>query len=142
VPLDLLGNVSLSLQVMILFILVLGIPFVKGQGVKKNYITHGNLTIVALVLHTILIFLVMIPTFSKGFGEISSLPLIYAINVWSHAILGTLAEVMGFLIVGFWLSKPISNMRCIRVRKWMMPLFIVWTISLFNGALIHILQML
>jgi hypothetical protein len=141
-PLDLLGNVSLSLQVMILFILIIGIPFVKGQGVKKNFITHGYLTIIALVLHTILIFLIMIPTFSNGLPDISSLPLLYAVNVWSHAILGTLAEVIGFIIVGFWLSKPISNMRCVRVRKWMMPLFIIWAISLVNGALIHILQML
>jgi hypothetical protein len=85
---------------------------------------------------------VMIPTFSNGIADISSLPLLYAVNVWSHVILGTLAEILGFIIVGLWLSKPISQMACVKVRKWMMPLFIVWAISLVNGAILHIFQML
>jgi hypothetical protein len=141
-PLDLLGNISLYLQVMILFFLILGIPFVKGAGVKKNFVTHGYLTIIALVLHTILIFIVMIPTFSEGFADISRLPLLNAVNVWSHAILGTLAEIMGFVIVGLWLTKPLSNMGCMKAKKVMMPLFIIWVISVVNGAAIHILQMM
>ena len=141
-PLDLLGNISLSLQVVIVFLLVLGIPFVKGGGVKKNFIFHGYLTIGALILHTILIFLVMIPSFLDGFGDIGSLPIFYAVNVWSHAILGTLAEIVGFVIIVFWLSKPIAKMGCLRVRRLMMPLIIIWVISLINGALLHILQML
>jgi predicted ferric reductase len=141
-PLDLMGNISLSLQVVILFLLILGIPFVKGAGVKKNFILHGYLTILALVLHTILIFLVMIPSFSQGFGDISTLPLLSVVNIWSHVILGTAAEIIGFVIVGFWLSKPLANMGCIKTRKVMTPLFIIWTISVMNGTLIHILQML
>ena len=102
---------------MILFLLILGIPFVKGVGVKKNFVTHGCLTNIALVLYTILIFIVMIRTFSKGFADISTLPLLNAVNVCSHAILGTLAEIMGFVIMGLWLTKPLSNMGCMKAKK-------------------------
>jgi hypothetical protein len=142
IPLDPVGNISLVLQVVILFLLILGLPFVKGIGAKKNLVLHGYLTMLALVLHTILIFVVMIPSFSSGLGELGELPFLNAFNVWSHAILGTAAEILGFIIVGFWVSKPLSNMACARVKKVMLPLFIIWTISLINGALIHILGML
>ncbi len=78
----------------------------------------------------------MTPTFSNGLPDIRSLPSLFAVNVWSHAILGILAEVIGFLIVeGFWVSKLISNMRCMRIRKWMMPLFIVW---LYRSSMEHL----
>jgi hypothetical protein len=138
-PLDPAGNISLVLQVVILFLLVLGLPFVKGYGGKKNLLTHGYLTVLALVLHTVLIFIVMIPSFTNGFGELGELSFLNAFNVWSHAVLGTAAEILGFIIVGFWASKPLSNMACSRVKKIMLPLFIIWTISLINGALMHIL---
>jgi hypothetical protein len=142
VPLDPIGNISLVLQVVILFVLLLGLPFVKGTGNSKNFIRHGYLTVLALVLHAILIFIVMIPAFAEGIVEISNLPLLSTINVLSHAILGTIAEVLGFVIVGLWVSKPLKNMACLKAKRIMLPLFIIWTISLINGAIIHILGML
>ena len=74
VPLDLVGNVSLVLQVVILFLLILGLPFVKGLGVKKNLLKHGYLTILALITHSVLIFIVMIPVFSSSIGDFSERP--------------------------------------------------------------------
>ena len=100
------------------------------------------MSVIALILHTILILIVMIPSFSSGFGELGELSFLDGLNVWSHAILGTAAEILGFIVVGFWLSKPLSNMACVRVKKIMLPLLIIWTVSLINGALIHILEIL
>jgi hypothetical protein len=142
VPLDPAGNISLILQVVILFLLVLGLPFVKGLGGKKNLLIHGYLTVLALVLHTVLIFIVMIPSFSSGFGELGELSVLNAFNVWSHVVLGTAAEILGFFVVGFWVFKSPSKMACGRMKVLMLPLFIVWAISLVNGVLIHILGML
>jgi hypothetical protein len=141
-PLDLMGNISLILQVTILFILILGLPFVRGAGNGKNFIRHGYLTVFALVLHAILIFIVMIPAFAEGIVEITSLPLLSTINVLSHAVLGTIAEVLGFVIVGLWISKPLKNMACLKTKRLMLPLFIIWAVSLVNGAIIHIFEML
>jgi hypothetical protein len=141
VPID-PGDVSLILQVVILFLLILGLPLAKGFGGKKNLIRHGYLTVLALALHSILIFVVMIPAFTSGFGDLGQLSFLDAFTVWSHAFLGTAAEILGFIVVGFWVSKPLSNLACVKTRKLMLPLFIIWTISLINGALIHILGML
>jgi hypothetical protein len=142
VALDPVGNVSLIIQIIILFLLILGLPFFRGQINRKNFILHGYSTLFALFLHTILIFLVMIPTLTNGLGELATLSLFDSFTVWSHAVLGTVAEVLAIILVVSWLSKGPSQMACGRWKKWMMPTFIVWVISIVNGALIHILGML
>jgi hypothetical protein len=141
-PLDPVGNVSLSLQIVILFLLVSGIPLVRGQNSRRNLIRHGYSTALALVLHTILILIVMIPTLIGGVSEFAGLSLFYAITVWSHAVLGTTAEVLAIILVASWLRQGPSRMMCATWKKWMMPTFIIWTISIVNGALVHILGML
>jgi hypothetical protein len=142
VLLDPIGNISLVLQIVILLLLILGLPFVKGLGVKKNFLTHGYLAVLALILHSIIIFIVMIPVFINGIGELGGLSFLAALIVWSHAILGTAAEIFGIIVIGFWVSKPLSNMTCLRMRRVMLPLFIIWTISIVNGAIIHIFGIL
>ena len=134
------GDASLVLQVVIFFLLMLGLPFVKGIGTKKNFMIHGSLTVLALILHTILIFGAMIPSFGIGVGESVGLSFSYSLIFWSHAILGTLAMILGFIVVGFWASKPLSNMACIRMKKVMVPLLVLWATSLIIGALVHILK--
>lgn len=141
-PLDPVGNISLILQIVILFLLILGLPFFRGQRNQKNLTTHGYFTVAALILHTILIFLVMIPTFTSGLGELGDLSLFSAITVWSHIILGTAAEVFGAIIIVGWLGRGPKKMTCYKLRRWMMPVFIIWVISIVNGALIHILGMI
>jgi hypothetical protein len=141
-PFDPLGNVVLSLQIVILFLLILGLPFVKGKDSKKNLTRHGYLTALALALHTVLTFIVMIPSVNTNFGAIGNLSIFESISVWSHVILGTLAEVSGIMLVGFWMFKSPSTMTCARRKRWMMPVFVIWAISLVNGALIHILGLI
>ena len=136
------GDVSLVLQVVIFFLLVLGLPFAKGFGGKKNLLIHGYLTLTALIVHTAIIFIVMISPFSSGFAELGELSLLDSFNVWSHVILGTAAEVLGFVVVGFWVSRSPSKMACEKMKALMLPLFIVWTISLVSGTLIHVLEMM
>lgn len=140
-PLDPVGNISLVLQVVILFILILGVPLARGEGSKKNYVRHGYLTALALILHTVLVLTVMIFMAFDGFVTIADLPIVNLIAVLSHMILGAAALVLGFVVVGLWLSKPLEEMACFRARRAMLPLFTIWTISLVTGAIIHILEL-
>ena len=146
VALDPVGNVSLVFNVVILFLLILGLPLIrganKGVNAKRNFIRHGYLTLIALVLETALIFVVMIPSFLSGAGELSGLSIFDSVNVWSHLVLGTLAEVLAIIIIVPWLYKHPSKMACGRMMKWMMPTFIIWTIVVATGTLIHVLGML
>jgi hypothetical protein len=140
--LDPVGNIGFSLQIVILFLLILGLPFVRGSGNNKNLMRHGYLTTVALVLHSVLIGLVMIPVFTAGIGDLSDLSLFSSVTIWSHVILGTVAEILGAIIVASWVGKGASKLNCFRHKKWMAPLFIIWVISIINGALIHILGLM
>ena len=142
VALDPIGNVSLALQIVILFLLVLGLPFFRGPSSRKNFMLHGYSTVIALVLHTILIFLVMVPTFTNGLSELAGLSLFDSETVWSHIVLGTAAEALGFMLVAVWLRGGPSKLGCAKWRKWMTLIFVVWVISIINGTLIHILGML
>jgi hypothetical protein len=103
---------------------------------------HGYLPAVALVLNYILIFVVMVPSFSNGFAELGGLLILNSFTVWSHAALGTVAEVLAIAFIVPWLYKHPSRMACARMKKWMMPTFVIWVITIVNGALIHILGML
>jgi hypothetical protein len=140
--LDPIGNIGLTLQVVILFLLILGLPFVRSKDSKKSATRHGYLTLIAVILHSILIFAIMVPSLTTNFGELATLSLLDLINVWSHAILGTVAEILGIILVAYWILKSPSKMACFRMKALMTPTFIIWAISLVNGTLIHILGML
>ena len=141
VPID-LGSVSLAFQVIIIFLLIIGLPFVRGKDSAINAKRHGYSALAAVLLHTILIFGVMLPSFGSNLQDLAGFPLIEALTVWSHIILGVLAEVLAVGLVASWLLKSPAKMTCYRTKAWMTPIFIIWAISLVSGALMHILGIL
>jgi hypothetical protein len=133
--------IFLILQAVFLFMLVLGVPLSKGAGNRKNFIRHGYLTIAALMLHTISVIIIMIYLAINGLLTLADLPILNSLTITSHAILGTAALVMGFIIVGFWLSKPLGSMNCYRAKRLMMPTLIIWIMSLILGYAIYFLKL-
>lgn len=144
VDLDPVGNISLTFQIIILFLLVIGLPFMRRKGSvnNKNLIRHGYLTTLALILHSVLIISVMVPGFTEGLLELEELSTFSSAMFWSHIVLGTAAEILGIVIVGLWLGRGTSKLTCFKHKKLMTPLFIIWTISIINGALIHLLGLM
>jgi hypothetical protein len=140
-PLDLMGNITLTLSTIIIFMLVLGLPLIKGINSKQNIERHGYLTIVALVLQTVVVFVVMIPSVLRSTVAILSLSPPYTVNTWFHFGLGFAAEVSGFSFIGLWVVFSRSKMQCAKAKKYMMPALIIWIIAVVTGALIHLLQM-
>jgi len=94
------------------------------------------------MLHTILIFGVMIPSLISNPSVIANFSPIALTAVFSHVILGVLAEVLAVGLVASWLLRSPSKMTCYRTKAWMTPVFIIWAISLVSGALIQILGIL
>lgn len=140
--LDPIGNVSLSLQILIIIFLLLGLPFFRKQKSTKTFMLHGYSTVAALILHTVLIFIVMVPSFASEAEELFELSMFGSVTVWSHVILGTAAEVVGIILVVAWVIKGPSKMACVRWKKLMTPLLVIWVISIVNGALVHLLGLL
>jgi hypothetical protein len=139
--LDLAGNIVLTFSVTCLFLLVMGLPLVRGLRNKKNLMRHGYLTIIALIIQTIMVVWVMVPSFIANISPILTLNPLYSLDTWLHVALGVFAEISGFSYVVLWLAFTTSKMQCVRAKKCMMPTFIVWVIAIVTGALIHLLQM-
>jgi hypothetical protein len=133
------GSFSIVLQVSILFLLILGLNTVKGGTAgKRNLELHGYLTILALVMHTLLTFFIMIPAHINELGKLSEVSFGTGFLVWSYVLLGSVVEILGFRVVLSWVSKPLSDLACLRVKKLMLPLFVIWEISAFIGVFIQI----
>jgi membrane-associated HD superfamily phosphohydrolase len=117
-------------QIAILLILFVGYKYVK----EKKFRTHGRLMTIAVILHSITIFWVMIPSFIIYFDIlVSNIFTPGVIITWIHAIVGLLAEVFGLFLIIEWRFRPPPKMICAR-RKWMMrPLFLLWTLALILG---------
>ncbi len=140
-PLDPLGTILLTFSVVLLFLLVLGLPLVRGINTKKNLKRHGMLATSALVVQTVFVLVVMVPSFANNFAHILALSPFYAVDTWLHVALGSAAIVSGFAYTGMWLAFYSSGLRCIRAKKYMMPTLVIWAVTIVTGALIHLLQM-
>jgi hypothetical protein len=136
-----MGSITLTLSVVAVFLLVLGLPLVRGLNTKKNLQRHGILTAVALALQAVLIFVLMIPSLIYNFDPIIDLSIAFSFNTWLHVILGSAAFVSGFAFIAIWLTFYSSGMRCATAKKYMMPTLIVWVVAVISGALIFLLEM-
>lgn len=45
---------------------------------------------------------------------------------------------MGLICIVPWFLKPREEMACLRVKRWMMPTFIIWALSVLFGAIVHL----
>ena len=138
---DPIGSITLTLSVVAVFLLVLGLPFVKGINTKKNLMRHGILTIVALAVQAILIFVVMLPSLINHFETAIRLQVAFSVNTWLHIISGLIAFFSGFAYVALWLVFYSSRLMCVKAKKYMLPTLTVWILALIGGALIYFLQM-
>ncbi len=134
-----IGDVSLIIQIAIFFMLILGLPLTR-EGTKnaKNLLRHGYLTTFALALHTVMVVAVMIILALEGYSEILSLPPLSIVVDLGHIISGFVALVLGWVVVAFWFSKPLATAGCYKVKKLMLPLTMVWGLSLIMGAIVHL----
>ncbi len=136
-----IGDLGLVVQIVIFFILVLGLPLTRNT-VKdtKNLLRHGYLTAFALILHTIAVVIVMILLVLGGYSTFFSLPILSLMVTLTHMILGVAALVIGYVVVVFWFSKPLGDLGCNGVRKLMFPLIVIWGLSLIMGAVVHLFE--
>jgi K+-sensing histidine kinase KdpD len=134
-----IGDLSLIVQIIIFFILILGLPLTR-EGAKnaKNLLRHGYLTTFALALHTILVVIIMIFLALDGYSDIFSLPIPSIVVDLGHIILGFAALIIGWIVVAFWFFKPLKTLGCYKVKKLMLPLIVIWALSLIMGTIVHL----
>ncbi len=136
---EIVGITSFLTNIFALFLLLIGV--VGRQGSTKVLLRHGYLSIAAFVLKVATVFVAMIPAIIPPF-QIQGPSILSLSLVVAKITLGVLGTGMGLVCIIPWFSKPLNHMACNRARQWMMPTFIVWTISAALGGVVYFASIL
>jgi uncharacterized membrane protein YozB (DUF420 family) len=121
------ATISLILQIVVLILLFVGV----GLKVRKKFRQHGIAMLTAVVLHTITIIVVMIPSFIIGFSSIN-LANALVVTTLVHAFVGITALLLGVWLVASWRLK--ADMKtCFAKKNIMLVTITIWLIALFLG---------
>lgn len=131
---DPLKDLNLIMQVAILIVLLVGYIFKKDGKLMK----HGVAMSTAVMLHTILIFLVMIPSLVLNSALLLEFSQFGVIITWIHVLAGIFAEISGLYLVGMWRFRSPPFMNCVKKKKLMKPLLILWVLALILGIMFYI----
>ncbi len=136
--LDFQGNIVSIIQVIALILLIIGVYPYRIRTKNRNLIMHGFLSILAVGLNLATVIYVMIPVFNKNITFISGLSILQSTIVWLHVASGITAIVLGFVIIVSWITHPLGELGCSRTWRLMIPTFLIWTLALILGLIIHI----
>lgn len=132
---EITADFTLLLQIVILFVLLLGYKL----KMDKRFRRHGITMSLGVVLHVISILLVMIPSLISFsdllITEISTIPVLVT---WIHALIGLLAVIVGLFLIVEWRFRYPPKMTCAKRRPFMKPLFTMWTIASLLGIVVYV----
>ena len=124
-------------NVIALFLLIVGV--VGRKGSKKDQMRHGYLSILAFAMKMVTVFIVMLPNlFTEMMPEISELSTLQLSFLVVKVALGIAGTAMSVICIVPWFFKPLDQMACLRVKRWMTPTFIIWGLTVLDGAIIDI----
>jgi uncharacterized membrane protein YozB (DUF420 family) len=130
------ADLNLMFQLAIFFFLVGGVSIAKF---RRKFIQHGATMAIALVLNTISIAVVMIPSL-QGFKGVLSMPFTRpALIVVVHAAAGALVEILGVWLVGEWALRRRDIKACAKRRSIMRATVFLWLVELLLGIYVYIL---
>ena len=136
-PYALIATASLIIQVIVLFLLLFGYLLKK----KLKFHQHGMTMAVALVLHLIMIFAIMIPSFAIAVvpSYIIPFPLeLISIIGLLHGIAGILVMLLGGWLVAAWhFSKEFTG--CFKRKSIMRITITAWISALILGIVLYLL---
>jgi uncharacterized membrane protein YozB (DUF420 family) len=130
------ADLNLMFQIAIFLFLAAGVSIAKF---RRKFIEHGTTMAIALVLNTISITVVMIPSL-PGFRGLLSMPFTQlAFIVVVHAVAGALVEILGVWLVGPWAFRHREIKACARKRSIMRATVFLWLVELLLGIYVYIM---
>ena len=130
------SDLNLLFQLALLVLLIAGVILAK---LRRKVINHGKLMSIVMVLNTVSILVVMLPSFF-GFRGLFSQPFTRpALVVGAHAVTGTLVEIVGIWIAGSWMFKSQDIKNCVKKRNLMRATFLFLIVELFIGVYVYLM---
>jgi uncharacterized membrane protein YozB (DUF420 family) len=130
-----LADVDLLFQVAILLILTVGWGFKR----RHSYAKHGIIMGIAVALHTILIFAVMVPSLMASTGLFANLLNRLALTILPHSVLGSIVEILGIYFLSVWASNRGLSKACFKNKMIMKVTIVLWIAELILGIYVYIL---
>ena len=130
-----LADVNLLLQLAIMLILAVSLWF----KFKHKYMKHGTIMGLAVALHTISIFVVMVPSLLASTGLFADLLNRLTLVILLHAILGSLVEILGLHFLSVWALNRWVSKECFKNKMKMRVTIVLWVIEFVLGVYVYIL---
>ena len=134
-PFALIATTSLAIQVIVLFLLLYGYLLKRRLEFRR----HGITMTAAVILHLVIIFVIMIPSFVLAVVPNYILPKpleIVSIVGLIHGIAGVLAASLGVWRVASWrLHKDFKG--CFNKKRYMLSTMIIWLTALSLGIILY-----
>ena len=123
-------DVNLILQVVMFLTIIIGLVYKN----KNKFKIHGGLMGIAVILHVVSLFAVMLPSFNDGYDYFTTATSDLGVQTtWIHAVPGTIAMIMGIVLVAAWALRPSNIAACSRRKRLMDITTLLWLISLIFG---------
>jgi len=130
------ADANLVFQIVIFLFLAVGFLMAKA---KRSFQNHGLIMGVAVGLHTVAILIVMVPSLAASRGLFADLFASLTLVVLSHAIIGSLVEVLGIYLVGTWAANRKNEQACYKRKTAMRATVMLWLVELIIGVYTYIL---
>jgi hypothetical protein len=130
-----LSDGNMLFQITILCVLVFSLLFKFRQSYSKHGATMG----IAVALHTISIFAIMVPSLAAITGIFENVLSPLAIVILLHAVVGSLVELLGVYLTTAWALGHFGVEVCFRRKRVMDLTLILWLVELALGAYVYIL---
>jgi hypothetical protein len=107
---------------------------------KKQFVWHGNVMLVAVLINGLLVISHMGPSLIYLLREeIPVLDPVALVGLF-HGIIGTVAEFLGIWLVGTWAYVQEETKYCVQRKKLMRIILTFWVLSLGVGFLYYLLH--
>jgi hypothetical protein len=134
---ELVGDVSLVLNVLSLFLVIIGV--FGRRGSSRVLLRHGYLSVAGLTLKIATVVVAMIPPLLFEFPmELQDFSVFQTAFLVVKVTLGIAGAIMGLICIVPWLLKNREEKSCDKVRRWMLPTLIVWILEVALGAIVHL----
>ena len=129
-------DINLILQVVMFIVIVVGVVYKN----KRKFKMHGELMGIAVILHIITFFAVMLPAFNDGYEYfVTATSELGVQTMWIHVIPGAVSMILGIFLVVAWVLRPTNIAACSKRKRLMDVVTLLWLISLIFGIASYII---
>ena len=129
-------DINLIIQIVMFIVIVVGLVYKS----RKKFKIHGALMGIAVVLHLISFFTVMLPSFNNSYVYfVTATSDLGVQTMWIHVVPGALSMALGIFLVAAWALRPTNIAGCSKRKRIMDITILLWFISLIFGIASYII---